>query len=350
MRSEYTKAEKKVLYGLVKHPTLNDRELSEKIGVKPSTTTAIRRRLRKAEVFSTKRVPMADKLGYELLGIFCGKMGPGIRDPIKKKFLEAIHNMPQIFYSIVSSESVFAIGYFKNFTEYRAFADAAWEQFGGSDVIEPGMWSWAIFSFERARIAYFFDYGPPLKYVFEVKEKMRFMEPVEDSSAVKLSRKEKVVLQGLVNLPESSDKEVAENIGASRQAVSAMKKRFEEMGVMRTLRVVNLQKVGYHLIAMAHNQFTPPATLEARRRDLVKIAEMVPQFLSIVSNPESILMACATNYEMYHSVRNKALRLYAEKGYLRDEPMMMLFPLSDTLTIKDFDFAGFMERIVGEGD
>ncbi|UCD92227.1 MAG: Lrp/AsnC family transcriptional regulator [Methanobacteriota archaeon] len=348
MKSDYTTAEKKVLYGLVKHPTLNDRELSEAIGVKPSTTTAIRRRLRKAEVFSTKRIPMADRLGYELLGVFCGRMGPGTKDSVKKKFLEAVHNMPQIFYTIVSSDSVFAIGYFKNFSEYRAFADAAWEQFGGSAVIEPGMWSWAIFSFERSKIAYFFDYGPPLKYIFNIKERMKFMESAEEPSSIKLSKKEKVVLQGLVNLPESSDKEVAERIGASRQAVSAMRKRFEKMGVMKTLRVVNLEKVGYHLVALAHNQFTPPATLEARRKDLMKIAEMVPQFLSVVSNPESILMACATNYEMYHEVRNRALKLYAEKGYLRDEPMMMLFPLSDTHTIKDFDFVGFMERIVGE--
>ncbi|TET91788.1 MAG: hypothetical protein E3J35_01235 [Methanomassiliicoccales archaeon] len=350
MRFEYTEAEKKVLHGMVKYPTLNDRELSEAIGVKPSTTTAIRRRLRKAEVFSTKRIPMANKLGYELLGIFCGKIGPAIEASVRKTFLETVESLPQIFYSIVSSDSLFSVGYFKNFSEYRGFADAAWEQFGESDVIDQGMWSWAVFSFERAKMVNFFDYGPPLRYIFDIKEKVHIDKSVEKPSKVRLSRKEKIVLQGLVNFPESSDKEVAERVGASRQAVSAMRKRFEKTGVMKTLRVVDLGKVGYSIIALAHNQFTPPATLESRWNYLLKIAEIIPQFLNVASNPESILMACAKDYEMYHSVRNKAIKLYTEKGYLREEPMLMLFPLSDTKTIKDFDFSGFMEALVQEED
>lgn len=350
MRSDYTKAEKKVLYGLIKHPTLNDRELSDAIGVKPSTTTAIRRRLRKAEVFSTKRIPMASGLGYELLAVFCGKTGPGVTASVRKGFLKAVKKLPQIFYSIISSDSIFAVAYFKNFSEYRALADAVWEEFGGLDLIEPDMWSWAIFSLERAEIVNFFDYRPPLRYAFGIKEKAALKISSERPSRVRLTRKERTVLKGLVELPESSDKEVAEKIGASRQAVSSMRKRFEETGVMRTLRTVDLKKIGYHLAVLAHNQFTPPATLEARRAELQKIQELIPQFLSVISNPESILFACATDYEMYHLVKTEALKLYAEKGYLREEPILILFPLSDTDVIKDFDFSGFMERIVEEED
>src|SRR3989304_5426167 len=48
-----TDNERKVLFGLVNRPGLNDRELSEALGIKVSTVTAIRRRLRKADYYTT---------------------------------------------------------------------------------------------------------------------------------------------------------------------------------------------------------------------------------------------------------------------------------------------------------
>src|SRR5512136_700682 len=96
-----TPNEKQVLYGLVRHPVLNDRELSELLDVKVSTVTAIRRRLRHAEYFTTRRVPMMHRLGWELL---------------KDRF-------PGLFHVVASSDHLSFLGFAHNYTAARREAD-----------------------------------------------------------------------------------------------------------------------------------------------------------------------------------------------------------------------------------
>ena len=61
--------EKKTLLGLVKFPTLNDRQLSEKIEIKMSTVTAIKNRLKDLGYFVSVRVPKLQNMGAEMLTI-----------------------------------------------------------------------------------------------------------------------------------------------------------------------------------------------------------------------------------------------------------------------------------------
>ena len=78
--------EKQVLYGLIHHPVLNDRELSELLGVKVSTVTAIRRRLRRAEYFVTRRLPMMHRLGWEILADSFEPAETGLRTALIERF------------------------------------------------------------------------------------------------------------------------------------------------------------------------------------------------------------------------------------------------------------------------
>ena len=58
---------------------------------------------------------------------------------------------------------------------------------------------------------------------------------------------EKDVLKGLVNYSNSSDKDVAEKSGSSRQTVSRLRKEFEQKRVMKTINVVDYPGLGYQL-------------------------------------------------------------------------------------------------------
>jgi hypothetical protein len=118
MGLDFTPAEKAVLYGLVRYPRLNDRQLSEIIDVKPSTTTAIRRRLRSREIFYTKRIPMGNRLGYELLVTVMGKIKPNTEKAEIEKLLDWMQKIPGIFHAFMSSDTMFCIGFFKNFSEF----------------------------------------------------------------------------------------------------------------------------------------------------------------------------------------------------------------------------------------
>ncbi|MFQ5884003.1 MAG: hypothetical protein ACE5IO_02770 [Thermoplasmata archaeon] len=350
MTLDFTSSERTVLYGLVKHPTLNDRQLSELIGIKPSTTTAIRRRLRQKEVFYTKRFPIAHKLGYELLVTVFGSMEPALKESEKKRFLKWVQGIPGVFFSFESSDSMFFIGYFKNYSEFRRMADEAWEKFGGSNLFQKNKWYWPMFSLERCELVNFFDYASPLRFAFKVKEKTQVERKREKISKERLTKKEKTVLQGLVNHPELSDKTVAEQIGASRQAVAIMRKRFEEKGILRTIRIVDLEKVGYQMLAVGSICFQPKASLDSRWIGVERTVDTVPMILDVASSPETITISSLKDYDEYHATRKEALEFYAKSDFYKEEPASLIFPLSDTRIIKDFDFSGFMEELVQEED
>ena len=61
------RSEKLVLYGLVKYPLLNDRELAEQLDMKMSTLTAINNQLKENDMFYSVSVPDFSMLGNELM-------------------------------------------------------------------------------------------------------------------------------------------------------------------------------------------------------------------------------------------------------------------------------------------
>jgi DNA-binding MarR family transcriptional regulator len=348
MGLDFTPAEKKVLTGLVTYPRLNDRQLSEKIGVKPSTTTAIRRRLRSKDVFHTKRIPMGNRLGYELLVTVIGKIRPNTEKSDLEKLLDWINGIPGIFFAFKSSDSMFCVGLFKNFSEYRVLADKAWEDFGERGPIDPNTWKAVIFSLERSKLVNYFDYSSPSRSQFGGKDKKKFERTLETVTSEKLTKKEKMVLQGLVAFPESSDKTVAEKVGASRQAVSSMRKKFEDADILRTIRVLDLQKIGMGILAVGHLQFQPQAPLAVRWEGVERTASRTPTIFWVSSSPETMAVGLMSDYDQLHKLRRDFLEYYAKKGYYKEDPDVLVFPLSDTEVIKDFDFSGFMKRIVEE--
>ncbi len=345
MNHSFTPAEKKVLRGLVEHPTLNDRELSEKIKVKPSTTTAIRRRLRERNVFRTIRIPIAHRLGYEILAVAYGKLKPTLDQKHRLAFKSWVKGIPYVFLSLASSDSILNVAYLKNFTMYRQYTDTISEMFKDSELVDYKTWVAVIFSLDACKLVNFFDFGPAVRHAFGIKEKVSVDTTFEELSCERLTKKEKSVLKGLVQYPEHSDKAVADEIGASRQAVSSMKRRFEDIGIMKTVRVVDLEQIGYGILAVAHSVFTPQASVKARRDGIRHVLEEIPSILNVASNPENVLVSPTKDYDEYHSLKKGALELYGRKGFLRDEPRMTLFPFSDTQRIKDFDFSGFVDVV-----
>jgi DNA-binding MarR family transcriptional regulator len=350
MTTTFTPAEKSVLHGLVKHPTLNDRELSEMIGVKPSTTTAIRRRLHKKGVFSTKRIPMGHKLGFEILAVAYGKMKPTLSEKDRQAFRDWVKGIPYVFLSLECSDSILNMAYLKNFSMYRQYTDTTTDMFKHSELVDAKTWVAVIFGFDTSRLLTYFDCGPAVRHMFDIKEEVDVDSSFEEHSPEKLTKKEVSVLRGLVQYPESTDKEVAEKIGASRQAVSTMKKRFEDAGIIKTVRMVDMESIGYSILVLAHSAFAPHATMKIREKGIKVVKETIPAIFNVASNPENVMFAPVIDYDEYHKIRTETLRLYMEKEYLLEEPSVTLLPLSDTTIIKDYDFSGFMDIVAKENE
>ena len=75
--------EKRVLFGLVRHPGLPDRELANRIGLKLPTVTATRLKLERRELIRPVRIPAFNRLGMEMLSF--SLISYGAHPPMDRK-------------------------------------------------------------------------------------------------------------------------------------------------------------------------------------------------------------------------------------------------------------------------
>ena len=107
---ELTEKEKLMLYGLVKYPTMTDKQLSEKLKLKQSTVTSIRNRLKEKEYFKKLIIPRLENMGCQMLVTIYTSFSPLI--PLEERIVitgEAIEVFEEIFYSVGEQDKGFSL-------------------------------------------------------------------------------------------------------------------------------------------------------------------------------------------------------------------------------------------------
>jgi len=343
-----TPKEKKTLHGLIKFPTLNDRELAQKVGLKLSTVTAIRRRLRNEDYFHTVRVPMLQKLGCEMMNIgYSGFRQRGNKGQVKQMNIDKLNMYDTVFLSYYTSEQGLFLSASENYTEVRKNLDEMQEHFAKHKTLDEIGWTYTLFPFEISKLLNYFDFSTLLEKLFDIKSKKtsKITIKFEDRDEVKLSKKEKLVFFGLCKYPEMPDNMISKKVGVSRQAVSVMGKRFIRDDIMRVLRVPNLNKLGYEIMVYAKTQFNPDSKLADRAEGVKYMMNEMPQFFMMSGNYENVLLAAFQNYEEYNHFRNEVLAFYEGHNYIRGEPHIRLFSISDMNVLKDHVYTDILARI-----
>ena len=67
--AKLSKNEKVILWGLVRYPMLNDRQLSDKIRVRMSTLNAIKNKMKRMGLIYDRIVPNVEIMDYEILSV-----------------------------------------------------------------------------------------------------------------------------------------------------------------------------------------------------------------------------------------------------------------------------------------
>lgn len=332
--------ERLVLYGLVHLPTRNDRELSERIDVKVSTVTAIRRRLRRAEYFVTKRIPSMHRLGWEILAAGHVRIDPGqgpqalarLRDGLKDR-------LPGLFHVMASPDHVTFLAAAPDYTTFSGDVDELRQLLDRTKVLGDGDLHISVFPMTRSVVPVFFDYSHALAMGFGIEEHATARAATSKGGPVDLTRKEAEVLKGLVRFPELSDKALALRVKVSRQAVSKMRREFEEEAILRTVRLPNLRLLGFELFTAGFAHFAPTATLRARAEGTEKTLRQSPTFCVVASDADTVVLGAARNYEQFSALRQSLVRWHEERGFFRGEPTIYLGLADTTELIRHCEFA-----------
>lgn len=352
----FSKNERVVLYGLVRRPCHSDRLLSEELGLKVSTVTAIRHRLRRAGVFRTVRLPMLGQLGCELL--CANHMRLNIlrpREELLKAVRSATAQVDSIFYAIADSSQLLILLLCRNYTEAWADIERTHILLAEGDALNrPASKSRAaLLPLSRMIFVRFFDFSAILHGVFGMPG-----APPEPALRLRtgraegrqLSRAERRVYYGLVRHPEIVDNALARKIGVTRQSVTRIRRRLEGEGLIATTRVPDIRRLRPEILTFSHFELNPHCPLTARRRVLEGVVKRLPAFLHVSSDREGIIMGLAPNFTVLQKLHLEVSRLYLERGYFREEPQLTLFAVKEMSVVKDLAFAPIVGRALGIED
>jgi DNA-binding Lrp family transcriptional regulator len=344
---KFTDNEKAALYGFVRYPDLNDRELADAIDSKLSTVTAIRRRLYDAGILKDVTIPMMDALGSEILVVGYGSINQGDARIHKELASRVSDACGCAFLMADAGDYGFFIGCACNYTDIKSDIDGL-NHFLSHTGLGSEPWSYALFPFAVSKVLNCFDYSAAVAAALGMdthgeKRDLRFKRP----RIVELSQKERAVLRGMVTNPGVSDTHLADIVDVSRQAIAEMKRRFLDEGIVKNIRIPDMRAVGCELVTLTHSQFNPRCQFEQRSEGVRLMLEESPHVFAVSGGFENIMMHSVVNYSHLDEVKKRLLGFYKMHDFIRGDPKISILPTTNLTYPLWYKFDRILDRTLG---
>ena len=345
--------EKLILYGLVKYPLKSDNEICSVFNLKKSTFSTIKKRLFLKDFFRSVRVPIFQHLGCELLIVSYGKLNQNttLKDRLnisKKLWL----GTPEHFYIVSESNQAIILSISKNITDFEERFEDITQVYKEYEFFEGRGFTTILFPFKLFRIFNFFDYAQFLNRFFNLGLEAnndlnvvskKYMCKVQEADMTKL---EKRIYYELIQNPYYSDYKIAEVAKCSRHTVSRMKNTFYDEKLMRTTRIVNLEKLGLGILAFTHSRFNPKTTINERKAYLQKVSDLQTPIFNISRRLEGVKLTPFRNFEQYQSIHGEITRYSARENLLSEDPFNMLLSIPRMTVLREHDNSLLVKKVL----
>ena len=350
MQKPLTEKEKLVLHAIIKNPLGTDLLLAEAVGLKPTTFTAIRRRLKKDGYYSVIRIPSVRELGGEVFAAtYCNYKASvplNIRLITGRRLVE-IHG--EVFWAGSEYSQAISFQFARNFTEAKKNVVEMEQLYMAQGFLSDGGITFLAFPFELAEFPYFFDYEPLLRQSFGIAGLGEPSGFPRGSACPKLTATGKKVYRGLIENPELNDREVASRIGVSQRTVAKLRKDFEVGGLFKTIAVPDLQKLGFKMLALDHAKLNFRIPAHERREILKALVDIKPPILLAIDGDDVVALTAYEDFSIYRRSINSFSEVYKRDDIFIGEPKRMLFSLPEMEMLKAHVYGPCVEKLLGEG-
>ncbi len=346
MKRDLTSKEQLVLYSLVRYPSKNDRELGEITGLSPSTVSTIKKRLLGLQFFTTINIPKINKFGYQLMTACYCTFNPTIsqmrRHHLEKRIAEQCQRFP-IHLSGLSHSIMLGGG--KDFSDAISTFNDIERFFYANQMLESKSLQRIYFPFETSRINTLFDFAPMLRAKFNIGS-----EYEEKDAQTKVFGKpptlkslERHVLFNILTEPELNDSHLSQKIGVHRHTISKVRKKIEDFDLVKRVRIPNIGKLGYNILAFTHMRFKPETTIRMRQETTDWALKEMPVFLSVETEREAVSMYAFQNFDEYKVLMQNNLSKFYKNDYLSEKPETVLFSVNQINFFDNINFLPLME-------
>lgn len=340
--AKLTDKEKIVLYGLVKYPELNDIELAQKIKIKRPTITAIRNRLEKQRIYTTKKIPDISCLGCEIINITHTEYNPVT--PYKTRKTSAEN--PNTFLEIQTDNQKLTISCEKNYTQTISKIEEDIRFNDKHGYANKKQITNTIFPIKLSTLLMNFEFGPLIRKTLSIEEKKEGKtHGHEGIKPTRLNETEKTILYALVKYPELREKEIAEKTDYTRQTVNNIHRKLKKEKLVKTIRVPNIKKLGLELIVFTNVFMKPVAKIETRFKAADTVIEEGSQVFIISNLLESAMLSVSKNYTKVRKTYRKLFSYYKQNDFLEKRPEVKIIPINDVKHYR-YDYTKLTKNIL----
>jgi len=159
-----------------------------------------------------------------------------------------------------------------------------------------------------------------------------------------LTKKEKLMLYGMVKYPLLTDKQLSEILELKHSTCTAIRHRLRENEYYRTLIIPRLQNMGCTMLVVIYLNFSPLVSLDERisitESSITVFDEL---FLSIGEQDKGFSLSLAENYGTIGKINDIRTQAFGGRGILEDDyPNMVVFPFEISKIYRFFDFASLL--------
>jgi DNA-binding Lrp family transcriptional regulator len=240
----------------------------------------------------------------------------------------------------------------KNMTEFERHFGEFIRKYENNAFLDRDGVTTIRFPYELTKFHSYFDFAPLLRRVFELdpEEGAKDDHPPyleEDFQVINtdLSDLEKRIYYALVENPEESDGAVAKIVKCSRQSVTKAKERFYSEDLIRRKRLVNLEKLGFEILAIIHSK-TNPRQMKKEREGIEFVSRTKTPILHLTKNFESVTIVAFKDFKEYHELHELTTNYMAKNNFIIGEPNRILLSIPRMTILKSHFYGPIVKNVL----
>ncbi len=338
--------EKLALYGLIRFPLLKDREIAEIVGLKVTTFSSIKERLKTAGYYRTIQIPMLERLGAEILCVIYTHFNPAVPAAERaRKTSKTIEISDELFYSAGETSRGFSLSLSKDYTDISKIEEKRIDTFAQMGLLEEEYPTKLVFPFETSQLHRFLDYAPLLKSTFEIELDEKHEPDVSGSTEkIELSQTERTVFCALIENPELNDHALGEMLPVSRHTIATVRKKFVSDCLIKTMRIPSMKLLGFNVLSLYHLRYNP-----SNPPDPEELADEIMDDSTIffISRKfESFMLAVYPTFQSCKDENVRKIQFLKTQDYMTDKTLIEDYSIRNMITIKDMVFGPIARKIV----
>ncbi|NOQ37869.1 hypothetical protein GQ472_03190 [archaeon] len=345
--------EKLVLYALARCPSYSDVDASEKVSMKRSTFTAIKKRLKDKNVYKLKYRLSFKYIDEEIIKCTFFEINPNTDTDVLEEFSKAVFDSySNSVYNIITDSVYVGFNFVKDFAKLKKGRFKFEERWLKKKIFTKEYPKYINFSNKHSSIM--FNYAPMIKHIFRLDikddedtdclDKYR----IEDRkiAKAKLSRNEKKAIYYMLLQPEKSDLYLSKQAGMTLQAFNKAKRRVLDRGIIKPIIVPMHKALENELIVFKHFRFNQVRTFEERFEFLRYMdRKHSHHFMRVYDENECIFISVYRNYPIYHKNIKDIEEYVAKNSITSHKPTIAVVPLKNIIYLKNVVFSGLYRKM-----